>query len=277
MVAQGGAAAQAAGGRHRGAAAVQPLPGNAHLDFVNVPPGHLEAMISGCPVGTFHVRKTWPGMEGCSLRCCSLHTCTGVTPAGPPEPGSEDEGAWLEVRVFDERYTKRDRLVAQLRTAHLRSLLDGASIRAMRELPRITTTTWMRLRGQPGADHEIVRQVGPHECATCGQAVPPDLRHRCEGCQAVWWCCPADGASPCREAGAQAHTQDYLAALHAMQRLEGPAASSRRFERGLHRVARVAIQPLCTVPPGGEMALDHRHAFVACNCGRCGLPLHPQQ
>lgn len=28
--------------------------------------------------------------------------------------------------------------------------------------------------------------------------------------------------------------------------------------------------------PGIEMMLDHRAAFVACSCGRCGLPLHPE-
>ena len=35
--------------------------------------------------------------------------------------------------------------------------------------------------------------------------------------------------------------------------------------------------PLGEVPVGGEMVLDHTQAFVACNCGRCGLPLHPAE
>lgn len=41
---------------------------------------------------------------------------------------------------------------------------------------------------------------------------------------------------------------------------------------GPGQAPQLAITRLRDVPQFGELCLNHRDAFVACNCGRCGLP-----
>lgn len=41
---------------------------------------------------------------------------------------------------------------------------------------------------------------------------------------------------------------------------------------GPGQTPQLMVKRLRDVPRFGELCLDHRQAFVACNCGRCGLP-----
>lgn len=162
--------------------------------------------------------------------------------------------------MFDERYEQQDWLVARLRLAHLRrsaggghraalgrvapacaaghaharpptrcvppalasrSLLDGDSLQALAELPRLTATAWMRLHGEPGRDFMIERALPLRACAVCGAQVPNDpAHHRCGGCAAVWWCCPISGRG-CRRAHAAAHARECISNRATIEAEEG--------------------------------------------------------
>ena len=117
---QGGGGGLAAG-TAAAAGQPQPQPGNAHLDFVQVPPERLHALIANAPPGSFVLRKAWPGVEGAGLRCCTLFSVQGggVQPVGDAGGGGGEE--WL-VRMRIQGLLSQ---LACIPAMQLRAVCDG--------------------------------------------------------------------------------------------------------------------------------------------------------
>ena len=114
--------------------AARPEPGNAQLDFVEIEPQHLDALIRGSPVGTFLLSKGWPNLPGCNLRACTLHGCEGNVPVGAAAGGGEGGDEWqVGQALFDDQIMNWSSLDALL-PGFLLNTLPQQSVRPLSQL-----------------------------------------------------------------------------------------------------------------------------------------------